>query len=677
MGVVYAAYDPSLDRRIAIKIVSHDSTRGDATLRLEREARALAKLNHPNVVAVHEVGMSDGRLFIAMEYIVGKTIHNWLKAATRSAHEVIDLLCEAGRGLAAAHGVGLVHRDFKPSNVMAGDDGRVRVLDFGIATRSEDAPNLAVTRPMKIRDITSSAGPDDRLTVDGAVVGTPAFMAPEQTGKYTPDARSDQYSFCVTLREMLQLRLRLYAAEGQSAAEAYELSWIDQILRKGTAEAPEQRYPDMNALLAAIDSAPERAKRRYREAANAMVRVWDDERRATVRERFAQSPHSADLFDRLESEIDSYTDDLINMSLSKQGREGAMEQEQRLLGLRSLVDELVNSADRSVLGAAVGAVYNLKASPVPQTPVTDADAAENEILAVLARVETLQGLGRLTEALQLLAEHMPAAEAVASSGTRALAYFLRGDLLERTGEYAAAEASVEEAVLAAAKVSDPVLLARAWIKLLWIQGCWRGKASAALALPLVIEAALFACHEPAVLRCSFLNAYGAVLTIAGRNEEAKTKHEEALALRLQCFGERHPDVAQSHVNLVPVLMELGDVEMTKVHLQQAKQIYIETLGPDHVALASVLCGIADILVLEGRFDDALAEILSAQRIVESSAGRQSPRLIPIWLTRAEALKVKGDPEDARASFATALKISEGVLDPEHPYVQLARAGLAR
>ncbi|HVE83509.1 MAG TPA: serine/threonine-protein kinase, partial [Myxococcales bacterium] len=194
MGVVYAAFDPELDRKIALKLLrpARRSSRSTvAQARLLREAQAMARISHPNVVAVHDVGAhGDEGVFVAMELVQGGTLTDWVERGPRKLDELLRVFIEAGRGLAAAHAAGLVHRDFKPENVLVGADGRVRVTDFGLARVDEttaelaDAPNLP----------TSPA-----LTQDGAIVGTPLFMSPEQAQGRVPDARSDQYGFCASL----------------------------------------------------------------------------------------------------------------------------------------------------------------------------------------------------------------------------------------------------------------------------------------------------------------------------------------------------------------------------------------------------------------------------------------------------------------------------------------------
>ncbi|HEY0133233.1 MAG TPA: serine/threonine-protein kinase, partial [Nannocystis sp.] len=187
MGVVYTAWDELLDRRVALKLLrtGHD---GDAQARILHEAKGLARLSHPNVVQIYEVSASGGRLFIAMEYIAGNTLRAWTDEQRRAGADprvLLDMYIQAGRGLAAAHAQGLVHRDFKPDNVLVGEDGRARVVDFGLVTIRHAAPDVHAP---------GGAPPaiDARLTADGAVHGTPAYMPPEQFAGLAADARSDQ-----------------------------------------------------------------------------------------------------------------------------------------------------------------------------------------------------------------------------------------------------------------------------------------------------------------------------------------------------------------------------------------------------------------------------------------------------------------------------------------------------
>ncbi|HEX8107834.1 MAG TPA: protein kinase, partial [Kofleriaceae bacterium] len=190
MGVVFAAWDPQLGRKIALKLLrsSVASSSKDARTRLRREAQAIAQLSHPNVVSIYDVGTTDdGALYIAMEFVEGDTLTSWLKSYPRTWREIVDVFRQAARGLLAAHSVGLLHRDFKPDNVLVGGDGRVRVTDFGLA-RSVLVPDEAA----QAKPVMSAL--DVALTATGTVLGTPRYMPPEQLTGPDLDARSDQFS---------------------------------------------------------------------------------------------------------------------------------------------------------------------------------------------------------------------------------------------------------------------------------------------------------------------------------------------------------------------------------------------------------------------------------------------------------------------------------------------------
>jgi len=277
MGVVYAAYDEELDRKIAVKVMREDSHGGaQGRERMKREAQAMARLSHPNVVQVYEAGEFAGQVFVAMEFIKGKNLSEWLEAEERSSEEILEVFLQAGRGLAAAHRQGLVHRDFKPDNVLVDGDGRARVLDFGLARAElghrDDAADSAI---MRIGGTQGNVLSSD-LTMAGTVLGTPAFMSPEQhLGKPT-DPRSDQFSFCVALYGALYHQA---AFAGQTLVELTD-SVTSGALRKppadtkvpasvfaalavGMATDPNERHPSMDTLLAALSPEVPDGRRRW------------------------------------------------------------------------------------------------------------------------------------------------------------------------------------------------------------------------------------------------------------------------------------------------------------------------------------------------------------------------------------------------------------------------------
>jgi tetratricopeptide (TPR) repeat protein len=227
MGVVFAAHDPELDRRVAIKLVGPRST-SSSQARLKAEARTMARLSHPNIVAVHDVGAFSGGIYVAMEYIDGDTLDRWL-AQARAWPEIVDVFVQAGRGLAAAHGVGVVHGDFKPSNAMIDRSGVVRVVDFGLATEPQESDDA--------RSSASSGG------------GTFLYMAPEQRAGERASMRSDQYAFCLSLSQALR--------------EVRAPRWLRRVLQRGLAAEPLRRWPTMDAVIDALVHGRDRARRRW------------------------------------------------------------------------------------------------------------------------------------------------------------------------------------------------------------------------------------------------------------------------------------------------------------------------------------------------------------------------------------------------------------------------------
>ncbi|MCH9685217.1 MAG: serine/threonine protein kinase, partial [Deltaproteobacteria bacterium] len=393
-GVVYAAYDPKLDRRVALKRLHRGEGAGHR--RLLREARALAQLSHPNVVTVFEVGEADGNAYVAMEYVEGTTLAQWLSEASRPIAEITAVLRSAGRGLANAHAHGLVHRDFKPSNVMVGADGRVRVTDFGLA----DYHQPAVTETDGAVD--DPAPPPRRVA--STIVGTPVYMAPELLDGAAADTRSDQFAYCVTLVEALTGRRPFEGETPEALAESIRRGpspellhmlprWLRRLVVVGLDPEPDRRHADLGALVDALDRHTRgRSWMGWTVAAMALVAIplswgrgaqqesscdqlahalddiWSPARRDTLRSSFAATgrPYAQHALTFVTAAVDRYARQWTEASVAacgaspqvyvSSGRQVCLER--RRQELDGLLAEL-GAADEQLVGSSTSAVSSL------------------------------------------------------------------------------------------------------------------------------------------------------------------------------------------------------------------------------------------------------------------------------------------------------------------------------
>jgi hypothetical protein len=487
MGSVYLAYDERLDRRIAIKFLrAADDPRAQA--RLLREAQALARLSHPNIVAVYEAWEEEGRVHVAMEYVAGMSLADW-QAEPRPWRALVDAYRQAGEGLAAAHRAGLVHRDFKPHNAIRRDeDGVIKVLDFGLAralteTRDDDDPVTAEP------DAATTAGAAQHsLTRTGAIMGTPVYMSPEQHRGTPAGPRSDQYSFAVALWEALYAELPFPAgslAELQAAVLAGDRreptareaaavpGWIRRILERAMATAPDDRYPTMEALLRDLGRDPARRRRRLLALAGGLTltvagglgiaelraqealaicsadaiaaELWRGDRRAAVEAgvRSTTLPASAAPWDRLAPPLDAYADELVDR------RAKACEDHRRGLRSDALYDREVACLDRREAGFV-------------QLAELLAAGDREAILEAPRAIAQLPALTPCVDAAALAAEHPPPSDPAVAAEVHDLREELaRAHAEELAGKFADAERRASAVADAAARLDYPPLRAEA------------------------------------------------------------------------------------------------------------------------------------------------------------------------------------------------------------------------
>ncbi|MBW2457383.1 MAG: serine/threonine protein kinase [Deltaproteobacteria bacterium] len=623
MGVVLAAYDPDLDRKIAVKLLhggGAGAAQAEARARLLREAQAMAKLSHPNVVTVHDVGVAAGQVFVAMEYAAG-SLEDWL-GERRPWRAVIDIFKQAALGLAAAHDAGFVHRDFKPANVLLGKDGTARVSDFGLVAASPGGG--PVTEPGRPASLAGSSALDMALTREGALMGTPYYMAPEQYLGRSADARADQYAFCVALYDALygclpfrgkdieELKAAVLRGDPPAPpADAEVPNWLWDVVRQGLSLVPAERFPSMGAVIAALERDPE--AERGRELA----------RRALIQFGFDQS-------------------DAGDAKTAEQA-------------LRKALDESVAAGDR------------------PR-------AAESlvRLVYVVGRQD-----GRSEEALAL-AER--ASQAVADGGgDQALVARLgnnRAVVLSDCGRYAEAEEALQRAIAAAEQSYGPehgelATLLNNLGDAVQAQGR-HGDALAhhQRALPIARTA-----DDESREVANALEGLARASEDLGRHEEALGHWDEALRRWRQLLGDDNLHVVEVHSHYGWLLREVGRYDEARVHLERVVSVLEEADDPQ---LATALNGLASLHLDLGELDEAAALCDRAIPLCEQQVGAETVDLAHIVTNRGLVAMGRAEPEQALPDFERAAAIRARRLaedDPDlgttHHNLGAALAGVGR
>lgn len=728
MAVVYAAFDPELDRRVALKIVAPSHASMEARERLQREAQAIARLNHPNVVTVHDVGTVEEQLFIAMELVDGGTLRAWIHDGKPAWEEALATLLRAGAGLVAAHAAGVVHRDFKPENVLLSTSGQVKVADFGLARWA--SPDSAPSKPRN--DALTS---DDSLTRTGAVMGTPGYMSPEQHTGAQGDERSDQYSYCVSLFEALAGKrpftgrsiVEIWGAKRDEKIAELPVAvpgWVARAVRRGLAADPDARWPSMQALVDALSDDPRHGRRRWLGFGGVLVvgaalgmaatrtteseaATCDDEA-AELRERWEQRrptlaesldktglPYSDDVLRLLEAELDGYA-----QRWTEQRRDVC---EQRR---NASATDTVTLARTECLGHARDAVLDLldlleggdaarvADAPKMATRLPDLDACHPGKLLRLweqlpdepkARARALELLRRSEQLLlhsdldsdalqrELEAQRDEAMEldllAVELATRRRLAV-----LTHERGDIEGAARELERVLWEAlAHGYDGTALSAA-SELMWVEGVLLRHAPDAQRWHDAAESLLHRIGDDPIERVDLHNEWGAVLFRQRRSDEAIAEFRAALAAAPETASlEQRLNLAGVEFNLASALLASGDPEEGLVQMTRLEQRYVALVGSDHPALIDVHLNRAAMLRDVGRSEQALE--LAQRALVMSEATTNTQFQLASLLAVARAQSDLGRNEQAVQTFVRARDLAIEIFPEGHVKVSRLLIGV--
>ncbi|MEM6989356.1 MAG: serine/threonine-protein kinase [Myxococcota bacterium] len=728
LGRVYAAYDESLDRRVAVKVLKRDID--DASRRrLVREAKAMAKLSHRNVVGVFEVGEhEDGAPFIAMEYVDGEPLAHWQRAPGRGWQEILPLYCQAAAGLAAAHDMGLVHRDFKPHNVMvetSGDTAVARVLDFGIVQvgRSDtDAPP----------ELDCLGEIDPQLTAAGSLLGTPAYMAPEQFRGAKVTAAADQISLCVSLGEGLY-RERPFTGDSLANLVSAVLSgddpvappdsdvprWVRDALLRGLSRDPSRRFPSVRALAEALSHDPVRARRR-RLVAGAVVlggaglgvasigvarndapalcdpdlglaQAWDAERRERVRVAIEASDET--VWARVRDALDDYARrwDQHHREICADGK-AELREDERALALACLERARV-SLDQSTLILAAGESSNVAAAEhllrglVLLEPCVDPEVLRARAVAApkpavaakvaaaregLSRANLLSRAGDTTRATALIDAALAEARAIDYAPLAAEALVQAGGAHDHAGRFPEAVAAYREALVTAIDAGHRSAIHEAAVSLMGVLAHrLRRHAEAKRYYPIAEGTA-----DENRSRAEVRRIYGVVLALSGDAAAAEPVLAESLALMVPELGSDHPQVAAVHETLANALRAQGRYEGALAEHDRALEIRRSVYGAGHLEVMLSRSNRAAVLLALDRDEEAEAEFRAVLAARQKRLGPDHADTAQARANVAAALGEQGRSEEARDELVLAVEDHRRIYGDDHPATARTLGNLA-
>lgn len=675
MGVVYSAYDPVLEREVAIKFVRTGSA--VATQDLLREARALARLRHPNVVPVYDVGEYDPAelevvglvpgdglepTFVVMERVEGTTLNRWLDYPKRTANEIIDVFVQAAEGLAAAHEVGVVHRDFKPSNVMVSDAGRARVLDFGLARRVGDGvPSQVVGVQL---DGLTGFDAERTLVETGMAVGTPAYMAPEQHVGGHGDARSDQYSFCVALCEALTCEPLFRGRGPTNIARAKNAGpvllpsssgvsrRVRALIRRGTAPDPAARLSSMDAVVSELRPAlggrrrwiwvggasflggtalasslsPSSERNCQEEATAAIESTWNQTMRDDLRGVFvrADAPFAAASWASTQEELDGFAQRWVDRRTSACQVEAANESTSSSVGAcldnqRDYMIALVRVLERGDTAVVASAVSLTELLP----RLDDCDSAQRRpahrvgpSTQAIAQAKVRETAGDVFAARALLTDELQQHEDTLSSSSAALLLARTGVAL-RAGDPSAAETDANRAWEIAERSGDSQLASRAMVALVSVRRAQARYAEAESMLS-ILSARASAATEGSTLSARVLTERGQLAWTRNEFTSAVSLLQDAMDAWALARGPNAQPLAGLRSTHAVAVARMGDTDTATSFLEELYAEQQSRLGEGHPSLATIDLDFARVHRAARQPRLALQHLRTAVRILEGS-----------------------------------------------------------
>jgi tetratricopeptide (TPR) repeat protein len=720
MGKVYAAYDPQLDRKIALKLLRDDLGRNQRQFRARmlREAQAMARLAHPNVIAVHDVGTFGKRVFLAMELVEGGTLKSWLRQKQPAGHEILEVFIDAGRGLAAAHAAGLVHRDFKPENVLLGADGRARVTDFGLARSSTSQEPLPEADPEHDDDAdddddaagatkagaalpedVAGASLDTPLTRAGTMMGTPGYMPPEQCRGGATDERADQFSFCASLYEALY---GFRAFPGLSADEVIDSvlagkireapadskvpAWVRRVLLRGLSVDPAARWPSMDALLAELGRDPARRRRRWLATAGLVaaaaalvagaqqwgargVRVcsgsaqrlagaWDGTQKLALQAAFAKSgkPYAAKAAEATTHGLDDYAAAWVAMH-------GDTCEATRIRGEQAESVMALRMACLDQRRQELAALVRLFAA-------ADDTTVERAVQAVqaLPPVSACANVQALTEVTPEPADPSLRAQ-IAEQRTRLASARAR----LAAGQYADGLKIAEEVPPIAATIGYRPLAGEA----LELLGQLRFKAGDYHGADRAWRDALYAAeesHDDATKSLAAVRLANVTVDLHGYAEAHEwMRFAEASVKRSGGAGELQVDLWISIALIWFRESRYADAEQAAL---QAVKLAAQSLPEKHLGRAYAYRTLGDVLKYEGRYEDGLQLLERARSILEGQLGPDHPEVASILRKEIDVFSLQHDGARGLELGRRVLALLSKSLPPGHLQIAQTHTNIA-